>query len=109
MCRNIKTLFNFAPPVTPQHSTNASLHFVCFFSGSWTSPFAASLFSAHSEFSVPSALNPSFSFDFQLSTFDRKPLPTNHQIGFPPPHPIKSPQCPGHERKRAGQLRNHYE
>ena len=28
MCRNIKTLFNFDPPVTPEEIKNASLQFV---------------------------------------------------------------------------------
>jgi hypothetical protein len=28
MCRNIKTLFNFDPPVTPEEVHNASLQFV---------------------------------------------------------------------------------
>ena len=28
MCRNIKTLFNFAPPVTPEEVNAASLQFV---------------------------------------------------------------------------------
>ena len=28
MCRNIKTLFNFDPPVTPEEIQNASLQFV---------------------------------------------------------------------------------
>ena len=33
MCRNIKTLFNFDPPVTPEEIKNASLQFVRKISG----------------------------------------------------------------------------
>lgn len=33
MCRNIKTLFNFDPPVTPEEVHNASLQFVRKISG----------------------------------------------------------------------------
>lgn len=33
MCRNIKTLFNFDPPVTPEEVRNASLQFVRKISG----------------------------------------------------------------------------
>jgi hypothetical protein len=33
MCRNIKTLFNFDPPVTPEEIKNASLQFVRRISG----------------------------------------------------------------------------
>ena len=33
MCRNIKTLFNFAPPVTPEEVRAASLQFVRKISG----------------------------------------------------------------------------
>jgi hypothetical protein len=33
MCRNIKTLFNFDPPVTPEEIQNASLQFVRKISG----------------------------------------------------------------------------
>jgi hypothetical protein len=33
MCRNIKTLFNFEPPVTPQEVRDASLQFVRKISG----------------------------------------------------------------------------
>jgi len=33
MCRNIKTLFNFEPPVTPDEVRNASLQFVRKISG----------------------------------------------------------------------------
>jgi hypothetical protein len=33
MCRNIKTLFNFAPPVTPEEIRAASLQFVRKISG----------------------------------------------------------------------------
>jgi len=33
MCRNIKTLFNFDPPVTPEERHNASLQFVRKISG----------------------------------------------------------------------------
>ena len=33
MCRNIKTLFNFDPPVTPQEIQDASLQFVRKISG----------------------------------------------------------------------------
>ena len=33
MCRNIKTLFNFDPPVTPEEVQNASLQFVRKISG----------------------------------------------------------------------------
>ena len=33
MCRNIKTLFNFDPPVTPEEIRNASLQFVRKISG----------------------------------------------------------------------------
>ena len=33
MCRNIKTLFNFDPPVTPEEVKNASLQFVRKISG----------------------------------------------------------------------------
>jgi hypothetical protein len=33
MCRNIKTLFNFDPPVTPDEIRNASLQFVRKISG----------------------------------------------------------------------------
>lgn len=33
MCRNIKPLFNFEPPVTPQEVRNASLQFVRKISG----------------------------------------------------------------------------
>ena len=33
MCRNIKTLFNFDPPVTPEEVRDASLQFVRKFSG----------------------------------------------------------------------------
>src|SRR5260370_40532507 len=34
---------------------------------------------------------------------------TNQEIGFPPPHPIKSPRCPYPVRKWTGQSRNRYE
>lgn len=40
MCRNIKPLFNFAPPATPEEIGNASLQFVRKVSGS-TKPSAA--------------------------------------------------------------------
>ncbi len=33
MCRNIKTLFNFEPPVTPEEVRDASLQFVRKISG----------------------------------------------------------------------------
>lgn len=33
MCRNIKTLFNFEPPVTPEEVRNASLQYVRKISG----------------------------------------------------------------------------
>ena len=33
MCRNIKMLFNFDPPVTPEEIRAASLQFVCKISG----------------------------------------------------------------------------
>jgi hypothetical protein len=71
--------------------------------------FASALISANSALSVPSALNPSFSFDFQLSTFDRQPHSTNHEIGFRAPHPIKSPHCPHRGGKWTGQMRTHHE
>lgn len=40
MCRNIKTLFNFAPPVTPEEVRAASLQFVRKISG-FTKPSKA--------------------------------------------------------------------
>jgi hypothetical protein len=40
MCRNIKTLFNFDPPVTPEEIKNASLQFVRKISG-FTKPSKA--------------------------------------------------------------------
>jgi hypothetical protein len=40
MCRNIKTLFNFDPPVTPQEVRSASLQFVRKISG-FTKPSKA--------------------------------------------------------------------
>src|SRR5882762_2996886 len=40
-------------------------------------------------------------FVFELSTVNLFILP--QQIGFPPPHPIKSPLCPLSERKRTRQ------
>jgi hypothetical protein len=40
MCRNIKTLFNFAPPVTPEEVLAASLQFVRKISG-FTKPSKA--------------------------------------------------------------------
>jgi hypothetical protein len=40
MCRNIKTLFNFAPPVTPEEARAASLQFVRKISG-FTKPSKA--------------------------------------------------------------------
>jgi hypothetical protein len=40
MCRNIKPLFNFDPPVTPEETRNASLQFVRKISG-FTKPSKA--------------------------------------------------------------------
>lgn len=40
MCRNIRTLFNFAPPVTPEEARAASLQFVRKISG-FTKPSKA--------------------------------------------------------------------
>jgi hypothetical protein len=34
---------------------------------------------------------------------------TNQEIGFPAPHPIKSPHCPHPAGKWTGQTRNQYE
>src|SRR5216683_2495020 len=77
--------------------------------------FASALFSANSAASVPSVLNPSFSLNFQLSIKDPDPVGTvdlfirPQQIGFPPPHPIKSPHCLRPAGKWTGQMRTHHE
>jgi len=53
------------------------------------------------ELCVPCALCAKSFFVFELSTVNLFILP--QQIGFPPPHPIKSPLCPLSERKRTRQ------
>src|SRR5260370_11078533 len=68
--------------------------------------FASALFSANSAASLPSVLNPSFSLNFQLSTVNLFiPSP---QIGFPPPHQIKSPHCLLPAGKSAEQMKTHH-
>lgn len=73
------------------------------FPRSYASGSLSSFFSANSVFSVPSALNPSFSFNCQLSNVDLFPTATHHEIGFPSPHPIKSPHRPNQTSRRTGQ------
>jgi hypothetical protein len=91
------------PQISNPHLRYSDDHKNCLpeFRGSCASPFASSLLSANSVSPVSSALNPSSSFNLQLSTAAL--FIPSLQIGFPPSHPIKSPRRPHLERKRTRQ------